>query len=1575
MSRIAALCCKGPAEALVDQEAVPDLHPDGDDAQLVDQVPRQGPQDDPPDALAVLSLPEACFWGSEARVHIESKQWRDTLMLATEALSTAVRTSEDPFEDGLMVQWKHHAVSHFLFSKTMQMSAKAEASLLKLHRRQHAALLEASACAALMLFRHDAAKFCERAHDELVQQGSVPMSITEHTRYDETPMKARVKDPEKFGGDDRSTTLALASTGALRGIATECVSTHVVKVLQTERKVSMLYKLPSGAFLAIKLVVPTWLQSLCDGKAETYFQALLATRLELPQNLMASFKRRQRFVCSDSDAAVLKCERCVSAALPTATTLHTKCEIHRCYNIHSAVFGQLEGTLSVIKHIALSLNASDAMRAFRASLRELVLDRLDYKAGSVPAARDIERNKQVLDTFLPAVDPSSRLRRAVIMLLANGDWLDRDTVVHHCVGELCCASREACASKFVSFFVSSVAGTSPKVWPQARWLGAEDAIGWVGLLQAVHGLLATAFCRWAGVCLSANPDMQCAGLIAPKATTRSMPPPGVADQGQGPDEGHGEGEHGDLELGGAGAGAHADPNGNVSDAKAHVQAQREELARNKRSASQWLADHHHDAMGIFFVIARVVQPLATWMQDLLKVAGDDGELAAQLKHAEALRRAEAEGHGALDPPMHHGLRAFRNEFEGQCLKRSCELMQSEALWQPLPTVCRVGAFQTRSLLMLSSLACQVHRVMVEHEGFPWKIFGLLVDDRMEADIRTAPRCLLDEWSYSLVSLYTAEGEDGLLGPSCRAELLLAESELKRETAPIESKHASIRRSLVGLSVQTHAALFPRVSAAKVTQELRKLSKMVRPRSSDAQAPGGCDEPAPTGGPQVPGPERRAGMGGTWRAFVREHTFGKTGRQDLGHLAALYRDLSPEAKARLRREANAAAVRRREGANYSFGLTSRATRQVDNQRRAEAVVDGLRAHKRPRLDELSLVTSAARPAQLGLQLAPAVSPWLRLLELKKALRLESKAKGLQAESDRAAMLEYFDSHGAKSSQLCSQVSATCEARPKELIPRPCYHNNLEIAVCEWSSVDVLKRARDALAAHRCNEVNTLIAAFRQQWARWHETIDFQPFPEVFRDDPVETNLCMVAGRCLCNHTGTLHKKMVNNINSLLKSFCPRASVARAGLASGHNVLLLLGQHRDDCPEGVGEDRGEKDLWGDALLPGVPIRQALWLHIGHVKLKPFRPTFQHLHGFDLGGLLREALPARSQAKVECKFSTEWQLVYALDMAATRWVGVCYRVDFHLQPVPRFSPSEVSMLQMPATLRLLWCPWGKKPRKKAVSHDVGWADMAEAEGMNDDGSEGRQDSCSDEDEGGADGDDGCIDPDPAEWDGEGEGLAADEQMGLGDWDGGGDAELAVAAAGGGAVAPEGIAIDAVCGEVDDALADVSAELDTQGQDEVAAPASPQPLGGPLAVPHPEAMPMPGGPPAPGHGRPPLPGPEPGREYVNLPGGSITWYRYSSDFVVVCRMHAGQCRKHKSSRAYARRPAQGRPLGWMAAWLELHAEHPTAEEHKLCCHPTLDQRQSARARLAALPSSVGLLSKERDLREGEGDEPIECP
>ena len=58
--------------------------------------------------------------------------------------------------------------------------------------------------------------------------------------------------------------------------------------------------------------------------------------------------------------------------------------------------------------------------------------------------------------------------------------------MRHCME--CCTSRKDCVGKFGAFFVGAVAGTNPPIWPQARWLGAEEAIGWIGVLQCIHSL-------------------------------------------------------------------------------------------------------------------------------------------------------------------------------------------------------------------------------------------------------------------------------------------------------------------------------------------------------------------------------------------------------------------------------------------------------------------------------------------------------------------------------------------------------------------------------------------------------------------------------------------------------------------------------------------------------------------------------------------------------------------------------------------------------------------------------------------------------------------------------------------------------------------------------------------------------------------------------------------------------------------------------------------------------------------------------------------------------------------------------
>ena len=245
-------------------------------------------------------------------------------------------------------------------------------------------------------------------------------------------------------------------------------------------------------------------------------RALLASELIFPAEFKASFRRTQKLVCTDGDKAVARAERYFQSVL-AGPTLHTLCEIHRCYNIHKAAFEQVSSVLSVLKHIGLALNASDGMRSFRQTLRQVIARQLDYRPGTLPSLADFQRNSQVLNVFLPPRNPAARLKRAVIAMLANGDWREHGTLVHHCLGPQCCASKEQCVNKFCTLFVAAVAGNNPPIWPQARWLGAEAAIGWIGTLQAIHGLLSAAFVEWAQIAPVAV-SQHVVGLLAPMLT-------------------------------------------------------------------------------------------------------------------------------------------------------------------------------------------------------------------------------------------------------------------------------------------------------------------------------------------------------------------------------------------------------------------------------------------------------------------------------------------------------------------------------------------------------------------------------------------------------------------------------------------------------------------------------------------------------------------------------------------------------------------------------------------------------------------------------------------------------------------------------------------------------------------------------------------------------------------------------------------------------------------------------------------------------------------------------------------------
>eukprot|EP00971_Amphidinium_carterae_P344380 6484745-Amphidinium_carterae.2 len=105
----------------------------------------------------------------------------------------------------------------------------------------------------------------------------------------------------------------------------------------------------------------------------------------------------------------------------------------------------------------------------------------------------------------------------------------------------------------------------------------------------------------------------------------------------------------------------------------------------------------------------------------------------------------------------------------------------------------------------------------------------------------------------------------------------------------------------------------------------------------------------------------------------------------------------------------------------------------------------------------------------------------------------------------------------------------------------------------------------------------------------------------------------------------------------------------------------------------------------------------------------------------------------------------------------------------------------------------------------------------------------------------------------------------------------------------------------------------------------------------------------------------------------GSLKFYTSTNQFVAECIQEGhGKCRLTRSALPNPNRPAQGRPLGLLCAWLQ----KPCCDRDvHLVLRLSFAERCLAREQIAAFPEGANLLGSERLLREGEGVEPEQCP
>ena len=115
---------------------------------------------------------------------------------------------------------------------------------------------------------------------------------------------------------------------------------------------------------------------------------------------------------------------------------------------------------------------------------------------------------------------------------------------------------------------------------------------------------------------------------------------------------------------------------------------------------------------------------------------------------------------------------------------------------------------------------------------------------------------------------------------------------------------------------------------------------------------------------------------------------------------------------------------------------------------------------------------------------------------------------------------------------------------------------------------------------------------------------------------------------------------------------------------------------------------------------------------------------------------------------------------------------------------------------------------------------------------------------------------------------------------------------------------------------------------------------------------------------------------------GGMIKYYAGKGKpyFEALCPEKDFHKNCTKKGAAYASplkgRPAQGRPLGMLAAWILDAHNHLGPPDHPRF-RPTLEERKKGRAELMKVPGILEFLAEapERPKRDGEEDEPEECP
>eukprot|EP00959_Pyramimonas_sp_CCMP1952_P056418 1178112-Pyramimonas_sp.AAC.1 len=141
----------------------------------------------------------------------------------------------------------------------------------------------AAAGLALQAYMHKS--LLEHMIRTVTRDGGQPVILVKQVRYDETPMRINVKDSNTSSKSGALVDAAATSTDIPKFLADflkmESYDAVPAKLLQSEWRVSALFRMHSGEYVLVSFDVFTPVQALASTSAEAYVEALSRTEPDL----------------------------------------------------------------------------------------------------------------------------------------------------------------------------------------------------------------------------------------------------------------------------------------------------------------------------------------------------------------------------------------------------------------------------------------------------------------------------------------------------------------------------------------------------------------------------------------------------------------------------------------------------------------------------------------------------------------------------------------------------------------------------------------------------------------------------------------------------------------------------------------------------------------------------------------------------------------------------------------------------------------------------------------------------------------------------------------------------------------------------------------------------------------------------------------------------------------------------------------------------------------------------------------------------------------------------------------------